>query len=114
MTTFRRAPAKRPLLGHQDVLHTYPLCQNGCIVQARFSVFVHQTDRCDNGTHLTQDGAAVLLLCADCLIAAAEFTKAEIAKRVKRMPKGAHSGCATCSRPIQRLGDVLEVEALNG
>jgi hypothetical protein len=88
-----------------------PDCDAECGQQAAYIAHIHRVHGCSIAG-LTPDGAAVLLLCGSCLSRTAARLGRGVAHRIFWSPERATVGCHTCGRPLHRLADVLETEAL--
>jgi hypothetical protein len=88
-----------------------PACDAECGQPAAYIAHIHRVDGCGI-EDLTPDGAAVLLLCGSCLSRTAAHLGRDTANRIFWAPEAATVGCLTCGRPLHRLSDLLETEAL--
>jgi hypothetical protein len=112
----RRSKSPLPLLKSGlgspfDALDLIPACDAECGQPAAYIAHIHRVDGCAI-EDLTPDGAAVLLLCGSCLSRTAAHLGRDTANRIFWAPQAATVGCLTCGRPLHRLSDVLETEAL--
>jgi len=103
-----RNPFPYPLIPNHLYTSVKPECDARCRHRATHAVTVHQVDCCNN-EGLTPDGAVVRLLCGECLMVLARSISRDITHMA---PTGVRLACLTCGRPLGRLGDVLESEAI--